>query len=68
MFGGPVHDYWEPPQTAASRSLIAGIVDAQRAENRAAARRLRNVAELFEMRRAERGEQAEWAVDTWAAV
>ena len=68
MFGGPVHDYWEPPQTAASRSLIAGIVDAQRAENRAAARRLRGVAELFEMRRAERGEQAEWAVDTWAAV
>lgn len=68
MFGGPVHDYWEPPRTAASRSVIAGIVDAQRAENRAAALRLRKVAELFEMRRAERGERAEWAVDTWAAV
>ncbi len=68
MFGGPVHDYWEPPRSAAAESLIAGVVGAQRAENRAAARRLRLVARLFEVRRAQRGECAEWAVDTWAAV
>jgi hypothetical protein len=34
---------------------------AGRAEARAAADRLDAVAALFEMRRAERGEQAEWA-------
>src|ERR1700756_4155795 len=38
------------------------------AEARAAAARLDAVGELFELRRAQRGEQAEWAVDTWAAV
>jgi hypothetical protein len=41
---------------------------AGRAEARAAADRLDAVGELFEMRRAERGAQADWAVDTWAAV
>lgn len=68
MFGKQVHDYWEPPDTARSRCLIDGIGAAQRAENRAAARRLRMVARLFETRRAERGEEPDWAVDTWAAV
>ena len=41
---------------------------ASREENVAAARRLRAVGELFELRRRQRGERAEWAVDTWAAV
>jgi hypothetical protein len=41
---------------------------AGRAEARAAADRLDAIAALFEMRRGERGEQADWAVDTWAAV
>lgn len=68
MFGRQLHDYWEPPDTARSRSLIDGIGVAQRAESRAAAQRLRLVAELFETRRAERGEEPDWAVDTWAAV
>ncbi len=39
-----------------------------RAEARAAADRLAAIGELFEMRRAQRGEEADWAVDTWAAV
>ncbi len=41
---------------------------AWRAEARAAADRLVAVGELFEMRRVQRGERADWAVDTWAAV
>ena len=41
---------------------------ARRTESRAVADRLDAIAELFEPRRAERGECAEWAVDTWAAV
>jgi hypothetical protein len=41
---------------------------AWRAEARAAADRLDAVGELFELRRAQRGEAADWAVDTWAAV
>lgn len=32
------------------------------------AARLDAVGELFELRRAQRGEEADWAVDTWAAV
>lgn len=63
-----LHDYWEPPVTAESRALLDGIAAAQRHENRAGARRLRTVGELFEMRREQRGETADWAVDTWAAV
>ncbi len=39
-----------------------------RAEARAAADRLDAIGELFELRRAQRGEEADWAVDTWAAV
>ena len=39
-----------------------------RAEAQAAADRLDAIGELFELRRAQRGEQADWAVDTWAAV
>ncbi|WP_163663224.1 HNH endonuclease signature motif containing protein [Mycobacterium shinjukuense] len=38
------------------------------AEAQAAAARLALIGELFELRRVERGECADWAVDTWAAV
>lgn len=68
MFDDPVHDYFEPSDTVQSRSLLEGVVDAARQENRSAARRLSTIAELFELRRAERGEAEDWAVDTWAAV
>ena len=68
MFDSRLHDYWEPPDTPASQSLTEAICDAARTENRAAAQRLRFIGELFEMRRAERGEEEDWAVDTWAAV
>lgn len=63
-----VHDYWEPPETPESRSLLEELAVTSRRENQAAARRLRIIGDLFELRRAERGENAEWAVDTWAAV
>ena len=68
MFDGQLQDYWEPPETPRSQSLIEQLAAAGRAENQAAARRLTAVADLFEMRRAERGEEPDWAVDTWAAV
>ena len=68
MSNSRLHDHWDPPDTPASRALIAGVADAARQENQAAARRLTLIDELFEMRRAERGETEDWAVDTWAAV
>ncbi len=61
-------DYFEPSDTAQSRDLIDQLASASREENRAAARRLSAIAELFELRRNERGEREDWAVDTWAAV
>lgn len=48
--------------------MLEVVTSARRGENRCAARRVRAVGELFEMRRAERGEAEDWAVDTWAAV
>jgi hypothetical protein len=68
MFDTRLHEYWKPPQTERSRALIDRMCGAGRAEARAAADRLDAIAALFEMRRAERGERADWAVDTWAAV
>nr|WP_225933641.1 HNH endonuclease signature motif containing protein [Mycolicibacterium pallens] len=62
------HDYFEPSDTAESRALLTSICASARAENQTAARRLAAVAELFELRRHERGEREDWAVDTWAAV
>ncbi len=57
------------PQDAASpRALIDRMCAAWRAEARSAADRLDAIGELFELRRAEFGEHADWAVDTWAAV
>jgi hypothetical protein len=68
MFDTRLHEYWKPSDTDRSRALIDRMRTAGRAESRAAAERLDAIAELFELRRAERGEQADWAVDTWAAV
>ncbi len=68
MFGSPFHDYWEPPVTAESGALFERLALASRQENQAAAGRLRAICELFELRRRQRGERADWAVDTWAAV
>ncbi len=68
MFGSPVHDYWEPPASAESGALFERLALASRQENQAAAGRLRAICELFELRRRQRGERADWAVDTWAAV
>ena len=68
MFDTRLHDHWDPPDTPESRSLTEAICDAGRVENQAAARRLSGIGELFEARRAERGEEEHWAVDTWAAV
>jgi hypothetical protein len=41
MFGSPYHEYFEPPDTAESRSLFEQLAVASRAENQAAAGRLR---------------------------
>ncbi|OBI80030.1 HNH endonuclease signature motif containing protein [Mycobacterium sp. 1245805.9] len=68
MFDTRLHEYWEPPVTERSAALIERMCGAGRAEARAAAERLDAVGELFELRRAQRGEAADWAVDTWAAV
>ncbi|ORW91242.1 hypothetical protein AWB92_18855 [Mycobacterium sp. IEC1808] len=68
MFDTRLHEYWEPPQTERSAALIGRMCASWRAEARAAADRLDAIGELFELRRAQRGEEADWAVDTWAAV
>ena len=69
MFGGSqFHEYFEPSDTAESRALLTSICASARGENQEAARRLASIAELFELRRRERGEREDWAVDTWAAV
>jgi hypothetical protein len=68
VFDTRLHEYWKPAQTEHSRALIDRMRTAGRAESRAAAERLDAIAELFELRRAERGEAKDWAVDTWAAV
>ncbi len=68
MFDKRLHEHWDPPQSERSRALVERMCGSWRAEARAAADRLDAIGELFELRRAQRGEQAEWAVDTWAAV
>ncbi|GFG64558.1 hypothetical protein MKUB_20480 [Mycobacterium kubicae] len=59
---------WDPSDGPDSRALIARMREAGRAEARAGAARLDAIGELFELRRVERGESADRAVDTWAAV
>ena len=68
MFDNKLHGVWNPPLTPASRALVGELLKAGRAENQAAARRLTAIAELFELRRRQRDEEPDWAVDTWAAV
>ncbi|OMC54175.1 hypothetical protein A5747_16870 [Mycobacterium sp. IS-836] len=68
MFDERLHEYWQPPQTEGSRALVDRMCASWRAEAQAAAARLDAIGELFEMRRAQRGERPDWAVDTWAAV
>ncbi len=68
MFDNRLHEYFEPSDTAQSRALIDRMRAAWRVEAQAAADRLDAIGELFELRRVERGEEADWAVDTWAAV
>jgi hypothetical protein len=68
MFDTRLHEYWEPSRTDRSRALMERMCAARRVEAAAAADRLDAIGELFELRRAERGEQQDWAVDTWAAV
>lgn len=68
MFDYRLSTHFEPADTAESRATLWEIAAATRDENRAAARRLTAIGKLFEMRRAECGETADWAVDTWAVV
>jgi hypothetical protein len=68
MFDTRLHEHWDPPQTERSRALVDRMCASWRAEAQAAAARLDAIGELFELRRAQRGEEADWAVDTWAAV
>ena len=68
MFDKAVHDSFIPADTACSRALIDRMCAAWRVEARSAAARLDAIGELFELRRVERGEHEDWAVDTWAAV
>ncbi|MGB9306853.1 MAG: DUF222 domain-containing protein, partial [Mycobacterium sp.] len=68
MFDTRLHEYFKPSDTDASRALLGRVRDSGRAEAQAAAARLDAIAELFELRRIELGERADWAVDTWAAV
>lgn len=68
MFDNRLHDYFKPTDTAQSKTMIGDLAAAARRENQAAARKLISAGELFELRRAERGETEDWAVDTWAAV
>ncbi|MGO9507561.1 MAG: DUF222 domain-containing protein, partial [Mycobacterium sp.] len=68
MFDSVEAEYFKPSDTDASRGLIERLRTAGRAEAIAAAGRLDAMWELFELRRKERGEMVDWAVDTWAAV
>ncbi|MGB9302481.1 MAG: HNH endonuclease signature motif containing protein, partial [Mycobacterium sp.] len=61
-------EYFKPSDTDASRALLARVSGSGRQEAQAAASRLDAIWELFELRRKERGEMVDWAVDTWAAV
>ena len=68
MFDTRLHGYFKPSDTDTSRALLARVCGSNRAEAQAAAARLDAIWELFELRRKERGEMVDWAVDTWAAV
>jgi Domain of unknown function (DUF222) len=58
----------DSPDPDRSSALLETMGAARRAEAAAVAARLDAIGELFELRRVQRGEEPEWAVDTWAAV
>ncbi|BBY61187.1 HNH endonuclease signature motif containing protein [Mycolicibacterium sarraceniae] len=68
MFDHWPGEYTETPETAESVGLFERLTSISRLENRAAAIRLRLIADIFEDRRAALGEREDWAVDTWRAV
>ncbi|OBH00464.1 HNH endonuclease signature motif containing protein [Mycobacterium sp. E3247] len=68
MFDTRVHEYWEPPQCERSRALVDRMCASWRLEAQVVADRLDAIGDLFELRRAQCGEESDWAVDTWAAV
>ncbi len=68
MFDEWPGESFEPTDTDGSRGLVYRLTNAARLENRAAAIRLRAIADLFELRRLDHGEREDWAVDTWATV
>ncbi|OBH28970.1 hypothetical protein A5692_22125 [Mycobacterium sp. E342] len=68
MFDNRVHECWEPPRCERSRALVDRMCASWRLEAQAVADRLDAVGDLFELRRAQCGEESNWAVDTWAAV
>ena len=68
MFDTRLHEHWEPPRCERSQALVDRMSEAWRSEARLVADRLDAIGELFELRRDQRGEEPEWAVDTWAAV
>lgn len=59
---------WVPPDAPAACALLEELGAARRVENQAAAQRLRACAEFFELRRTQRGETEDWAVDAEAAA
>ncbi len=68
MFDTQLHEYWEPPRCERSRALVDRMCESWRLEAQVVAARLDAIGDLFELRRTQRGEEADWAVDTWAAV
>ncbi|KAA0104614.1 HNH endonuclease signature motif containing protein [Mycolicibacterium sp. P1-5] len=68
MFDHWPGEYAEVSDTEQSREFVARLTNVARLENRAAAQRLRVIADLFELRREALGEREDWAVDTWRAV
>ncbi|CAN5757535.1 hypothetical protein BH09ACT7_BH09ACT7_18250 [soil metagenome] len=54
--------------TPTSTALLERVRDASRAEAQAAAERLVAIADLYQQRLRDSGEDADFAIDTWAAV
>ncbi len=68
MFDHWPGEYVELSDSERARELVGQLTNVSRLENQAAARRLRVIADLFELRRESLGEREDWAVDTWRAV
>ena len=59
MFGTRLPEHLKPSDTGRSRALIDRMCTAGRAEAQASAARLDAIGELFDLRRAERGERGD---------